>query len=547
MTAEATFSYPGITDYVEARYTLSHGVSPGRIIVRTPPDAARPAAGGTATFRCGGNTIAMPGCRIDSVTAETDPSGRTMLRFEILDCRWAWKLGAISGLYNRPAPDGRSIDRETEKTPRELAQLCFEAMGLRDFDLSNMPQLLRPAIDWDYQTPALALADLADTCGCRVVLKIGGRVAIEPVGAGAPLPTLSAAIGGRAVYDLPDAPPALRFAAGPSQYQCDFELAPVALEPNGDIVPLDEASYAPPRGWKHEPLPQLGNVDARYRKLAQSCVWKYYQIQPGFYLPGEPRRPENKIEKIEEVLPLLATQIEADRMPDQTLRRRPPWAYGLFERGESAFPLRDEKLRPDPNLNDVPQDLYARGMRIDRRQGLVIFDDPVFLYRQTATTYETHPARMRLRIACQRRDKRTRGVVRYEVTTEKKVRRGAAQTILRDDISRQAYWNFKTRKLVVNQEEVDRQARHYLQAARQAYQASQPATLTYDGFWPIQPDGAIQQVSWGIDRGGKGSTVVSRNREDELIDVSYRERRLMERMIEFTRNDRRRGRQGETE
>ncbi|MCC9608512.1 hypothetical protein LOC68_09900 [Blastopirellula sp. JC732] len=545
MTApEATFSYPGVGDFVEVRYTLAHGVSPGRITLRTLPGAADPAAIGAASFRYAGTQIAMPNCRVDSVTAETDYAGRSILRFEILDQRWAWKFGAISGEYNIRTHDGKSIQPGTEQTPRQLAQLCLDAMGEQG-DVAKMPDRLRPYVNWDYKVPALALADLADACGCRVVLKIGGKVAIEPAGQGAALSITPAAIAGEAVYDPPETPTSLKFVAAPSLYQVDFDLAPVAVEPSGEIVPLDDVSYAPPRGWKSEPLIDLGNVETSFRELAQSCVWKYYQIQPKFTLPGDPKTKENVIERIEEVLPLLSHQVEADPLPDKTLRRRPPWVYGLFEKGASTYPQVRESQHPDPNLNDVPEGIYTRSFRVDHERGLVIFTEPVFLYRKVDADYEAHPARLKLRIACQRRDKKTRGVVRYEFSPQKRARQIAAQTIVRDDIAREVYVNHKTRKVVANEAEVKRQAEYYLAAAAKELQAAQPGTLTYDGFWPINPDGAIRQVSWSIGSGGRGVTIVSRNWEDELVEMSYRERRLLERMVEMSRTERRREQRGE--
>lgn len=541
---ESTFQYPGIGDYVEVRYGLAHGVSPGRITVRTLPGVANPAATGTARFRYAGAMIEMPNCRVDAITAETDYAGRSIARIEILDQRWAWKFGAISGEYNVRTHDGNSVQPETEKSPRQLARLCLAAMGEKG-DVSRMPDHLRPYVHWDYKVPALALADLADACGCRVVLKIGGRVAIEPAGQGAALAISPATIAGEAALDLPETPPSLTFVAAPNLYQVDFDLAPVAVEPSGEIVSLDDVSYAPPRGWRHEPLPDFGNVESTYRQLAQSCVWKYYQIQPNFTLPGDPQRPENVIERIAEVLPLQPHQVESDPLPDQTLRRRPPWVYGLFEKGAATFPQVRENQQPDPNLNETPEDLYARSFVVDRERGLVIFADPVFLYRKGDDDYEVRPARIKLRIACQRRDKQTRGVVRYEVTPQKRARQGAAQAIVRDDIAREVYVNHKTKKVISNENEVKRQAAYYLTAATKELKAAQSGTLTYDGFWPIQPDGAIRQVTWQISAAGQGTTVVSRNREDELVDMSYRERRLLERMVELTRTERRREQRGE--
>lgn len=547
MTApEATFSYPGISDFIDVRYTLSHGVSPGRITVRCLLEDANPAPGGTAVFRYAGVAIQIPDCRFDQMQAETGGDGRTLMRIEIFDQRWRWRFGRISGEYNvrkqgADENDPIAIREGTEKTPQELARLCFEAMGVDRFDVSKLPNFTRPYVNWDYRVPALALSDLADACGCRVILKYGGRVSIEQAGVGANLELNDAAISGEDVFDPPELPAALKFAAGPSKYQYDFKLEPMAIEPNGDLIDFANVSYLPPNGWEQETL-DFPNVKAELRDLATSCIWKLYRIRAGFQLDGEPRTPENVIDSIDEIS-LLSEQLEVDEFPGGLKQRRPAWVYGDYDAGSSSIPPPPKNKIPNPNLNKVPETLYTKSFTLDTERGLVIFSDPVLQWEfdKGLDTFIAIPPEIRLRTAFLRRDKKTRGLVRFEHMRGKPARVKDMQVIVRNDIAREAYYVYRkngTRKLVFNEAEIKKQAEYYLDAAQKELEVDRPGALTYDGFAAIQPDGAIQQVTWSIGGDGRGTTSVSRNQEIENSELSYREKQFVQRTIETVRQQR---------
>ncbi|TWT30725.1 hypothetical protein [Blastopirellula retiformator] len=544
---EATFTYPGISNFNEVRYTMSHGISPGRITVRGTLEDITPRTEGTAVFRYAGTAIQIPGCRVDSLQLETGGDGKTMIRAEIFDQRWRWRFGHISGEYNRRRRGGDendpiAIEPDTKKTPQDLARLCLEAMGERRYDVSKMPNVSRPYVNWDYKLPAVALSELVDACGCRVVLKHGGQVSIEQAGVGAGLQINQAAISGEAVYDPPELPAALKFAAAPSKYQYDFRLEPMAIQPNGDVVSYVEADYIPPSGWETEPVLEMPNVEKKYRDLAKSCIWKVYRIMAGFQLNGEPKTPENVIESIEEIL-LLNEQLEVDEFPGGLKERRLPWVYGQYDDGASTLPPPPRNKVPNPNLNKEPKTLYRRGFTVDTERGLVIFSEPVHQWQfdKALNTNIAIPPVIRLRAAFHRRDIMTRGLIRFEHMRGKPARVKDTQVITRNDIGREAYVLYQPsggEKLITNETEVKKQAEYYLDAAQKELEAKQPGSLTYDGFAAIQPDGAIQQVTWSIGSDGRGATTASRNQELENADMSYREKQFIQRTVEGIKQDR---------
>lgn len=87
---------------------------------------------------------------------------------------------------------------------------------------------------------------------------------------------------------------------------------------------------------------------------------------------------------------------------------------------------------------------------------------------------------------------------------------------------------YKDGPLGLNEVEFTTQAKHYLDAKQKEYDLQDFASATYPGFKPINPDGALQQVSWEVTDRGFAFTRASRNKEEVFAGVSYTERRLFE-------------------
>jgi len=76
-----------------------------------------------------------------------------------------------------------------------------------------------------------------------------------------------------------------------------------------------------------------------------------------------------------------------------------------------------------------------------------------------------------------------------------------------------------------NRDECSQQAEYYLNAWEKSVEAPQALTRTYIGIWPIDLDGAIQQVSYTVGKSG-ADTKVSRGTEHDFQLPSYKEASL---------------------
>ncbi|MBA2116783.1 hypothetical protein [Bremerella alba] len=533
MTTQPIFYYPGITDYLSVSYTLSHGTQPGKVQVRCVAGTANPAGQGTARLVDPGTgvTVELPDCRVDAAHIELTPRGEQIVRFELLDQRWRWRLGKLSGQYNLRTEDPTHIVPGTEKSPRDLAQLCLAAMGVQHGDVSRMPNQARPFIDWDIANPASALAALAETVGCTVVLKTNGRVSLEPVGHGKPLPVNRFLLQAGSGYDPPELPLSIELVAGPTKYQVDFELEAVGEDIDGEIKPIDDLSYKPKQGWAFEG-PWTDNVDPRYQELSQQSIFKMYRIKVPEYLPGVPKQLGNRLNSIDEVLPLLSLQIDDDLLPDKTRKRRLPWVYGTFAKGELNAQQQQTTQAPSGNLTTHPEQRYQRSFRVDHRRGIVRFAEPVFNYIDNGTMQLRKAADLRLRIAVHWRRENTRALDHWSMLRGRKSFRDNPLVIHRSDIALEVKHDEKTSRVRDNLNEVSQQARFYLDQATRQRQPQPIASAQYVGLQPIEPDGAIRQVSWRIETGGSlaSKTTASLNSEQLLLDATFEEKSLLEKV-----------------
>ena len=122
---QGLFRFPGIDDFETADYTLSHGISPGVCTVVMPVQTGFQAQGGTMRFTFGSVSLEFRDCKIDRASFRMGADGKTWT-LAILDRRWKWAWGEISGVYNTRFANG-DVDPEREKTPQELAELCLKA------------------------------------------------------------------------------------------------------------------------------------------------------------------------------------------------------------------------------------------------------------------------------------------------------------------------------------------------------------------------------------------------------------------------------------
>jgi hypothetical protein len=258
-------SWPGVLAVESCRGTVSHGITPGVFTLTTYPQAAAPAEFGDLVLGDGVRTVTLKDCKVDSVTGQASAAGQTWT-LTILDRRWKWAGGSISGRYNQQDRRGKFVPW-TIRSPEELAKLCLEAMGEKGYFL-DLPDGLEkatgadeddylragenfaqtqanPPVTWDVTNPARALAILAERFGRRVVFQpLKDRVAVLPLGEGEDLPDGPLEMSAPSL-DAPETPKEVAVAGAPVRIQCRLALEAVGEEWDGEYLPIDLLSYAP--------------------------------------------------------------------------------------------------------------------------------------------------------------------------------------------------------------------------------------------------------------------------------------------------------------
>ncbi len=535
---QGTAYWGGINDFISASFTFTPGISPSVCRIVIPPQSvSNLQAGGDLTWRYGGSRIVFRDCRLDSVMASGGANRTESWTLYIQDRRWLWReTGRISGFYNVQTTGG--LKKDSEKSPRELAKLCLNAMGEKKFSLAGLPNDTRPEIDWDYANPAEALASLCDWLGCSVVLGLDNRVYIVRNGQGRKLPRQNI-IDGAEVLDPPDPPGKIVVVGGRTRYQHDFKLEAVGLDADGEIRPINDLTYIKEMNnggnWlETADVPDFNGLkNARIRGLARLSVFRWYRIKTPFRLPGV-TQPINDLRRI---LPLDDTQLERSKKDPKKNERKesaseplPPWVFGVFCKGGESLKSSTEKI--EHNIKKNPEGLYTGEFEIDAETGIVRFNEPVCKIKKDDKNSK-QPAELVLRIACNLRDEKTRGWAREEFSGGAKVRsrhRSKKKYLLREDIAREIYARFhpKPVKTVDNLDAVTKTARCYLEAELAKYATRRAGTVIYAGLVPISPDGVTKQVTFTVGGNGRASTRISRNREEPHLAPTYAEKRINE-------------------
>lgn len=235
----------------------------------------------------GTRSIQFSNCRVTREVVNEGTSGRWM-ELTIEDRRWKWadSCFAIYGEYNR---SGTPLDRQQNtKSLVELARLCLDALGERNYDVSALPNNVYPPVIWDAASPAVELDLLCQRYGYLVALQPTDTVEIVADGIGS-LPSAGdpRAMDFRYQSEPPVIPGAFVVEGGRATIHHDLPLIPVVREPDsgsanyGKFVHIDDVSFAPAGGWGREDPFNFGTVlanDPQHHRLAKEQVWKFYQF-----------------------------------------------------------------------------------------------------------------------------------------------------------------------------------------------------------------------------------------------------------------------------
>lgn len=538
-----SYRYPGVRGAANCTYTLSHGISPGRAVIELAPQNGLVDLDGVLELAFGALRLRFPGMRADLATALLTGQGY-LLRIELLDRRWRWLYGEINGHWNARG-DNNLVPPHLVRSPRQLATACLLAMGEAGFDVSQLPDETFPAVEWDRANPAQQLADLCEALGCRVVLTLANTVRICRAGVGGALPTdgLKELQTGQ---NPPERPDKIKFVGGKARFQNDWLLSAVGTDLDGSTKRINDLSYKPSGGWsKQDPLFFAGVEEGRARELAKRTVFRRYRLANLNYdntkplkLPGTSTRLDygHQVE-LEDVqcdtyadrqrltaagfAPEGATTL-AGSDKDDVYRSLPAEVYGIFYDGGLSFENTDDHT------------LYRGSFRVIQQEQLIEFDKAVLIRNADGTLSQ---ADLYLRAAATIKDPLSFTPVRYErELTFPGPQLGTGAKILRhDEVVAQfaADYDPTTGKLLRirdNTAECNQAADYWLAAAQLEYQTPAPTEATYAGLKAISPDGAIQQVTWIIDKDRGTTTRASRNNEFSTRVPSYADRRFDEKL-----------------
>ncbi|HEY5312077.1 MAG TPA: hypothetical protein VIK18_06140 [Pirellulales bacterium] len=536
--------FPGIEQLIGASYTLAHGITPGVIQVEMTPQPDFAPGIGSFFFYYGDVVIELPNCRVEAASFDASTGG-FVWRLAILDRRWMWASGQICGNYNQSYGDG-SLRSETIKTPQDLARLCLEAMGEQGYDVNQMPNGPRPTIDWDFAVPAQALADLADELGCRIVLGLDDTVAILPSGDGEPMPDTADLQADSLACSASDVPDSLVVVGAPVRYQADLPLMAVGWNTDGTILPLASLDYAPnplaaDGGFGQVDLNYFNQItDPKLRVKAMESVFRWYQVDPSRLtaIPGY-----GPISDVRQILPLGTKQLDTAVEPSLGEPLECNMAAQVFgvwydttrstedsNTVDILVPLGDGSSDQDKRM------LYYRSFSLEPAAGLVKFDEPV--YRKVSFSpaggssgsgFSYGAAQLMLRTTLEIRDAQSWSLGRYQRQRDQDSPAGSLPRYLWQDIQlthiARYGSDYSAAPLVENnQQACDQLADAYLDAAEVEYVAAIPQTCIYAGLKPVNPDGAIQQVTWSVALRG-ATTQVCRNVDRTPYTVPYAERR----------------------
>ena len=238
MASQGYFEYESIKGVLSASMTLGLGISPSQMSFSCPPPAEGDLAKvGDAVWRyeavdqysSDSFSRTFRDCLVDSVDVVW--RGTTVWDVTLLDRRWKWSFGQISGRYNNRV--NGTVLPKNRKTLKELVELCLDAMGETGYDTSIVSEDDYPSVEWDLEIPARAMMNIVDEYGLTVSLQRDGSVKMVRLGFGGALPKYNQLTQNQS-FDPSNHPAKIRSVSRPTIFQADLPLKAVGYEQETD-------------------------------------------------------------------------------------------------------------------------------------------------------------------------------------------------------------------------------------------------------------------------------------------------------------------------
>jgi hypothetical protein len=517
----------------EWSYTMTPGVtaSTGTIVLSEQDVQAITNAAVDFIITDGDITIALSDCIVTGLSK----AGKGQMRVTFADRRWKWQFGRIDGVYNQEKgldkdgnPEGPGLERE--RSPQNLAGLLFEAMGVAfgDYDVSELPDDARPAVDWSNANPAAELGQLVDSLGCTIVLTPESGAKVFKIESGDPLPHIPDAVLDEsqslsvAVY-----PDVLHIATGPILVESTLVLEAVGIEveegpDQWKWLPIDDLSYKPDgaKGWKHtcpwgsftgcEGVFTDRNSDEEQKisELARSTIYRNYRVKeqlrtPGSFCPSVLRGTPYAITTLDEMLPLRDTLLITDELAPPPLRELPCKVRGTWSNKERIrFAREEQNTKP---FTEVPRGDYS----IQGKMGIVRFSQPIWRVGEEGDAddpLEFLPAKLELTTSYvpHKEDIDTR--LEYTFPADPDKQRGTEMLVVTVPELRPKYIEWFDGKVTSNAFFIRQQCQFYGNEYRAKMTTHPSTSRTYVGIHLISCNGIVSEVTWSGGGGNIGTT-----------------------------------------
>ncbi|MBX9788593.1 MAG: hypothetical protein K2Y37_06730 [Pirellulales bacterium] len=496
-------AFAGIDQVIAARFRFAPGAAPSTCWLDIVPQAELASERGTLELSCGDTYLAFPDCQIDRASLVRDGDGN-IERLALLDRRWQWNFANLSAHFNQRHDDATLV-AGTERSPDDLAQLCFDALGELAAETAPLASASRPTFQATAAPAAELLDRLAARLGCRVALGLDNTARVCALGAGLELPISLDVMRAGARTVGPARPGRLRVVGGRTRYQCDLRLEAVGLDQDGEVRPLDELTYAPSGGWSTADLEHLQAIaDRRLRELALASVFRWYRVVPPLALPAA-----ETLTARDRFLPYAAGQVELDDPPsDMRPQNRPAVPFGVWCDYPWQSANRATSLAPigSPPSAAEARTIVTTPFVLDTSRGLVKFAAPVIRY---VAGDRFAPAELVLRTSIGVRELATQNWRHWQHDREL-VAGGTTVAVERVDELVQCYLlqydpgTYALSSATDNAAALTLEAEAYLDALERRHRPRTPQFVEYAGLVPLEPDGSIDAVEWSI--GPRGTT-----------------------------------------
>jgi hypothetical protein len=515
---------------------LTDGIDPDSFTVTTAisDSQSAPAKEVTITFSDGYNTISMSNMRLSQEGTKISNSATGInVDLRYLDSRWKWKYSPLVVMeYNRRDEKGNIISKD--KNFGKIIEYLCQYIGIYSDDETRESALALvsssdnddrnyPYINWQNVRADIALAEICERYGVRICLGSDNITRFYYIGNGASYDS-SYAQQFSISYPAPEIPSWVKVRGGRCWFQQDVDLEAVAYDPKtSEFLPLSSISYLPANGYWHPDIAKEFEANGSVAEAwsVSNTLFKCYRIKNDtITLTGSREfnggtdevltRNEASMRWLDHIVSLgTSTPI------DPEVRRESPYVTGKYcdiDRYGSPFHANAGTNARVPSFS-----------RLDRRLGIVWFNDPVF---DIGNDLMIGASALKLTCAF--------AGPYYEYddfggSVPNAIDKDNSIWIYRDDL-RYEYINGAS----TNSSETWRKVDGYILEEIKKYSfVSNPRTTVYGGIFDYSPDGIISEVEWNISTSDTPTTVVG---YDVQLNVMRPMREVRNAMLNIGKN-----------